>query len=245
MTNNQKESNGLSERMLSVAGMVTEGNRVADIGCDHGFVSIYLVQNHTAPAVLAMDINDGPLLRAKEHVDSCGLSAYITVRKSDGARQLQWTEDGKRTEADTVIIAGMGGRLIIRILAESMEKLLTVSELILQPQSEISLVRSFLEEHKFQLITEDMIYEEEKYYQVLKAVPGIQRTTKLTDAELAFGPVLLQEKNATLHRYLVKEAEKYNGILEKIQECGGKKQQESMCLVRQKLRVIEEALRSF
>ena len=74
----------LSRRMQMVADMVSKGNVLADIGCDHGFVSIYLLENGICPKVIAMDVNEGPLLRAKEHIEERGLSSYIDVRLSDG-----------------------------------------------------------------------------------------------------------------------------------------------------------------
>ena len=99
----------LSKRLLAVAGFVTPGSRVADIGTDHAFVPIYLMEHKIVPSALAMDIGKGPLLAAEEHIKEHGLEKYITARQSDGVLALQ---DG---EADSVIIAGMGGALVIKI----------------------------------------------------------------------------------------------------------------------------------
>ena len=90
----------LSRRMQAVADMVTTGNRVVDVGCDHGYVSIYLVQQKRTTHALAMDINNGPLLRAREHVEEAGLEGYITLRLSDGLGAF------RKGEADTLICAG-------------------------------------------------------------------------------------------------------------------------------------------
>ena len=106
----------LSARMQAVADMVKIGNRVCDVGCDHGYVSIYLVQRGIAPGVLAMDINKGPLQRAKIHVAQADLSEYITLRISDGLDKYQ------SGEAQTLICAGMGGRLMQKILEKEPEK---------------------------------------------------------------------------------------------------------------------------
>ena len=104
----------LSQRMRMVADMVSKGNVLADIGCDHGFVSIYLLENGICPKVIAMDVNEGPLLRAGEHIKERGLSPYIDVRLSDGMEKLLLGE------ADSILIAGMGGRLVIKILTDCM-----------------------------------------------------------------------------------------------------------------------------
>lgn len=154
----------LSERLLAVAGMVTEGNIVCDIGCDHGFVSIYLIQKGISPRVIAMDVNSGPLRAAGEHVREYGLTGYIETRLSDGVRALGVGE------ADTLICAGMGGRLIKRILEEGKEKVRAMKELVLQPQSEIQKVRSYLRKEGCLIVDENMILEEGKYYPVIKAI---------------------------------------------------------------------------
>lgn len=245
MTMENEKSNLLSKRMLSVVKMVTPGNRAADIGCDHGFVSIYLAQNHISPTVIAMDINDGPLLRAKEHVESYGLSEYITVRKSDGITELQWTIPGQRTEADTLIIAGMGGRLINRILSDSMDKVKAAGEIILQPQSEIFLVRKFLIEHGFQITMEDMVYEEDKYYQIIKAVPVNEQVSDLSEAELYFGPCLIAERNQVLYQYLIREAKKFKSIIDNIRGNSENHQKESISSLQRKWKLAEETLNLF
>jgi len=100
----------LSDRMAAVAGLVPAGVTACDIGCDHGFVAIHLVEAGVCPGMIAMDINKGPLLRAKEHIESAGLSTYIDTRLSDG---LEAFEAG---EAECMIAAGMGGRLIVKIM---------------------------------------------------------------------------------------------------------------------------------
>ena len=91
----------LSKRLQTVAHLVHSGGVVADIGCDHGFTIIYLVMNQLASAGIAMDVADGPLIRAKEHIHQYGLDNRIALRKSDGLQQLV------EGEADTILISGM------------------------------------------------------------------------------------------------------------------------------------------
>ena len=155
----------LSERLQMLARMVTPGSRVADVGCDHGFLSIYLVQEEICPHVIAMDVRKGPLSAAREHINAKGLGAYIETRISDGLQKL------KPGETDTVVCAGMGGRLMERILTESLEKAMQLRELILQPQSEIQEFRKFLRRTGFRVDEEDMVWEDGKYYFAMRAVP--------------------------------------------------------------------------
>ena len=148
----------LSKRLQAVADMVTKGYRTADIGCDHGYIAIYLIESGISPLVIAMDINQGPLDQAKENIYKAGYTRQIEVRHSDGANQLM------ENEVDSIICAGMGGRLTIRIIQADLSKLYNIKELILQPQSEIHLVRRFLSENGFMIVSENMIYEDGKYY---------------------------------------------------------------------------------
>ena len=122
--------------------MVTTGGILADIGTDHAYVPIALVQRQKIKGAIAMDINEGPLARAQEHIRAARLEEYIQTRLSDGAEALL------PNEADSILIAGMGGELILHILTEGESVCSTAKELILQPQSEIHKVREYLRQHQ-------------------------------------------------------------------------------------------------
>lgn len=225
----------LSKRLQALADMVTVGNRVADVGCDHGFVSIYLVQKGIAPYVYAMDVREGPLQRAKEHIAAYSLENYIETRLSDGVKELL------PGEAHTLVCAGMGGKLMQKILTEGREKVLVMKELILQPQSELQAFRVFLRQEGFQIIEEKMILEDGKYYPMMKVVPGVacgmtdaviaetpgEATTKLQlqqRLEDKFGKILLKEKDPVLIQFLHFNLNLHEEILQKLksQTGGGK-----------------------
>lgn len=146
-----------------LADMVTVGSRVADVGCDHGFLSIWLVQTGVSPKVLAMDVRKGPLAAAREHIEAYGLGDYIETRLSDGLKNCEGDE------VETLVCAGMGGRLMERILTESMEKVRGLKELILQPQSELWAFRTFLRREGFTVLQEEAVCEAGKYYFAMKA----------------------------------------------------------------------------
>ena len=186
----------LSARLEAVAGMVTKDNRVCDVGCDHGYISIYLVRNGISPYVYAMDVNKGPLERAAEHIAMYGLNDKIETILSDGLSAL-----GNR-ESDTLICAGMGGKLVIKILTEGMDKVCKMKELILQPQSEIHLVRAFLREQGFYIDREDMVYEDGKYYPMMHVLIHSDKQNVSNAVSDKFGPVLLSEKHPVLKAYL-------------------------------------------
>jgi len=186
----------LSARLKAVAGMVTEGNRVCDVGCDHGYISIYLVKNGVSPYVYAMDVNKGPLLRAKEHILDYGYEDKIETILSDGLVAL-----GDRS-SDALICAGMGGKLIIKILSEGMEQVLRMRELILQPQSEIHLVREYLRNLGFYIDKEDMVFEDGKYYPMMHILVKSDKKNEKNPVFDKFGPSLLKEKHPVLKDFL-------------------------------------------
>lgn len=170
----------LSERLNAVIGLVTPGNRAADIGCDHGFTAIELVRRGVCPSVIASDLRPGPLSRAREHVEAAGLRQQIELRLGDGLRVL---EPG---DADTLIAAGIGGRLLIRMLKESERTAKSAEELILSPQSDLRAVRTFLRDSGYTLQRERYLREDGKDYFIFRVLPGTDRSG-WTDGQLGFG----------------------------------------------------------
>ena len=118
----------LSLRLSAIAGLVTRGNRLVDVGCDHGYLPVSLYLDGKIPGAIAMDVRKGPLSRAQEHISQYGLDAYIETRLSDGLEAL------KPGEGDTLVIAGMGGPLMERILTDGAEVRESFREMILQRQ---------------------------------------------------------------------------------------------------------------
>lgn len=200
----------LSGRLTALADMVTPGHTVCDLGCDHGFLSIFLVENGISPRIIAMDVRKGPLSRAEAHIAQRGLGQYITPRLSDG---LSAFESG---ETDTLVCAGMGGRLMQRILSDAPLKAESFRELILQPQSDIAAFRTYLREKGYRTVAENIVWEEGKFYPMMKVVPvgnGIPCEDPLFDL---FGEKLLTERHPVLRQYLERSAGKLSGLLEEL-----------------------------
>lgn len=204
----------LSKRLRAVAGMVTAGNRVCDVGCDHGFVPIWLVQQGKSPRVLAMDLREGPLRAAGEHVAAYGLGGQIETRRSDGLHNYNIGE------ADTLICAGMGGGLMQQILAAEREKTASFQEMILQPQSEIEQFRRFLRENGHAILDEEMIEEDGKFYQVMRTERRDIPQDELCKLKDRYGPILLQKRTPVFLSFLEREAALYEKILENLRAQG-------------------------
>ena len=186
----------LSKRLGRVAANVQSGGVVADIGCDHGFTSIYLIQQGLASGAIAMDVNRGPLQRAAEHVQQYGLREKIQLRLSDGLQELA------PGEADTILISGLGGALMARLLEQGRDVVDEARELVLSPQSEIFLVRRKIHELGYTIAWEEMVEDQKKYYVILRAVPG--RET-YQEQEYFYGRKLLQEQDGVVRECLEKE----------------------------------------
>lgn len=156
----------LSDRMRAVAGLVQPCKSIADIGCDHGYVAMELVRSNICRHVIAMDINSGPLDRAKRNIIDYDMQDYIETRLSDGVSAL------REGEAEGVICAGMGGKLVISILEQGKRLIGEMKQVILQPQSEVDEVRGYLRKKGYLIDREDIIYEDGKYYPMMRVLPG-------------------------------------------------------------------------
>ena len=259
----------LSKRLQAVADLLDCHDRIADIGCDHGFVSIYLIESKKARKCLAMDVNIGPLERAKEHVMEKRLSTYIETRLSDGAKAIQFIEKddgGKKLEVDAALIAGMGGRLMIQIIQDSLNKFQSMEEFVLQPQSEIAKVRRFVRDIGYHIEKEDMVLEDGKYYPMMKVVRGecglngsvdIPECIRykiaegeITESDISFlcdeyGECLLKEKHPVLLQFLKKEKALYQEILLDLEQRNTEKSAIRRKEIMEKLKYIHLGLEWF
>lgn len=203
----------LSKRLQAVADLVSNGLTVADVGTDHGYIPIHLIESGKCNRAFAMDVNEGPLLRAKEHIAEHDLDEQIETRLSDGVKGLQ------PGECDAVVIAGMGGALTVKILEEGTEVFRNLKEFILQPQSELYKVREFLVSQGYCIIAEDMVKEDGKFYPMMKVINGASEAYHAV--EMRYGKHLLTERHPVLKEFLIKEQNTKKNILQNLQkECG-------------------------
>lgn len=203
----------LSIRLQAVADLISDDLAVADVGTDHGYIPIYLLKTQKCKKAFAMDINEGPLLRAKEHIGMHGLSDKIETRLSDGVKALQ------AGEAECVVVAGMGGALSIKIMEEGEEVFRSLKEFVLQPQSEIEKVRQYLCRHGYQIVAEDMVLDDGKFYPMMKVKNG--QDSEYSLMELRYGKYLLEQKNPILKMFLEKEVQTKQRILDNLAAAAG------------------------
>ncbi len=224
----------LSKRLETVISFVEKGSRVADVGTDHGYVPIVLAERGIAAECLAMDVREGPLRRATDHIRQHGLEEVIETRLSDGVKAL------KAGEADTVIAAGMGGELVIHILEDGRRLWDQTKHWILSPQSEIDKVRDFLIKNGFFIDREEMVKEDGKYYTVMDVIRG--KMEEPAPWELLYGPCLVREKHPVLREFLLKEKEGLTGILDGLENRTGERAKDRTLELKRLLSWTEQAL---
>lgn len=189
----------ISKRLEKIASLVPKGARFADIGTDHGYMPIYVLENDNHAYGILCDINEAPLAVAKKHIMAKGFSkARYELRLGNG---LEACLD---LEIDTVTISGMGAGLMLEILTSQEEKLESISNLILSPNLAPWLLREGLGNYGFNLESEALVYENGLYYEVLsfKRAPVAQ----LSDSEVYFGKYL--PKLSETRAYFEKRKEK-------------------------------------
>ncbi len=152
----------ISKRLRYIAGLVTPGYVVADIGTDHGYVPVFLLREGIVPRAIAVDVSAGSLSKAVELAQRADLGSRMECRLSDGL------QDVKPKEAECIIISGMGGILMRRILDEGCETAESARELILSPHRDPELIVEFLQEHGFSIVHDEVITDKKRSYRVIK-----------------------------------------------------------------------------
>ena len=222
-----------SVRLETIINMVSKGLSVCDVGCDHGYVSIALVKRGISPRALAMDINKGPLMKAKQNIIDNNLEDKIEVRLSNGLVNYHMGD------AKALVIAGMGGPLIGEILSYNWDYSYDFQEMILSPQSKIPEFREFLYENDFCIEDEEIVYEDGKYYFIMKVVRNEDKRGGLTEAELLIGPRILEKRQPLMKQYVEFLINTDQSILDGLQKI---EKEEVTELIKQKIILLEHEM---
>lgn len=190
----------ISKRLKSLAGLVTLDDKVADIGCDHALLDVYMIKNNITKKVLIADISENALENGIKNVKKYHLEDKINAKCGNGL-------DVITDEIDTIIISGMGASTIIKILSSN--KLKQIKKLIIESNNDHFLLRRFLTNNGFYISHEAVIYDNGKYYINIMFQRGFKKYSK---KELIYGPILMNS-NKEYFNYLLK---KQTGILENI-----------------------------
>lgn len=206
----------ISNRLKCIASMVKECKSIADIGTDHGYLPIYLINNDICDRAIASDINLGPLNRAKDNVERHRLGNEIICRQGAGLNTI------KKGEVDCAVIAGMGGNLIRDILEERMDVFTSLKYAILQPVQNPEVLRKYLYGNGFEIMDEEICFDENKYYEIIKVSCDKHKNYPLPkdDNFYEIGEKLIEKKHSLLKEYITYKIAKNEKILYNIADKG-------------------------
>ena len=201
-----------------VAGLIRDGHPLADIGTDHAYLPVFLLQEGRIPSAAACDVREGPLAAARQHVAEAGLSKQIAVTLADGVPAGFAGITGTRPV--TVILAGMGGLLMTDILKAAFRRGNSFSELVLSPQRDAEALRGCLDENGYRIEAERFIREDGKFYKIIRAAKrengGSERP--LAPEELRYGPLLLSEGDPGMTTYISSQITRMTDLLSRIDD---------------------------
>lgn len=220
----------ISKRLEMVASFVPQGAVLLDVGSDHAYLPIELVEKGHIERAIAGEVVVGPYQSAVKNVENNGLSDKIQVRLANGLAAFEESD-----QVSVITIAGMGGRLIASILEEGFDKLANVDRLILQPNNREDDLRSWLQDHGFQIVAESILEEACKFYEILVVEAG---EMKLSARDNRFGPFLSREVSPVFVQKWQKEASKLEFALGQIPE----KNHEERRVLEDKIKAIKEVL---
>ena len=183
----------ISDRLLACAGFVGRGNRVADIGCDHGYLSIHLLTNGIASSCIASDVNEGPLQSAQRNARKFGVADKMEFFLSDGVQNIP-------QDFDDLVCAGMGADTMIHILDSAPWLKDKKYRLILQCQSKTPMLRRYLSESGWRIFEEAVLRDGRFLYTIME-VGYCPEYPKLTVGEWYFPPALLENPSADVPAY--------------------------------------------
>ncbi len=195
----------IGTRLDMIVDLCDVSKKIADIGCDHGYVTCELILQNKADMVISTDISSQSLQKSILLAEKLNIGEYISFRESDGFQNIT-----KYDKVNQAVIAGMGGKEIIKILEGKPKRL---HKFVLGPQSDVLELRTYLSEHGYKIVVDIMVYEKGKYYNIIKVRRG---TTKFKNyLDYYFGKTNLTDNYKVFMAYLQEEKEKIEVFKEK------------------------------
>ena len=197
----------LSKRLECIADMVDNSSVIADIGCDHALLDIYLSQKKIIKKSIACDITIGALDQAKKNISINNIK-NIDTRLGDGLEPINDDDN-----IDTIVMSGLGDQKIINVLDSNKNKLKSVNSIIIQSNTGIYNIRKYLTSIGYFIENEKLIKERNIIYVVIKFSKGNNNYTK---KELMYGPLLLNNKDNLFNELLINKINKNNYVIRKL-----------------------------
>jgi len=189
---------------------------VIDVGTDHGYIPIYAVKNKICTKAIASDINKGPKEKAESNVRFEGVSDKIQCRLGAGLANVKFGE------VESAIIAGMGGNLIRDIIVQDIKKVQKFKYMILQPAQNAEILRAFLYKGPFEILKEDLVIDENIFYEVFKVKYNKNKIDEVKVKEDSFyyevSTRLIEDKHPLIKDFIENKLDRYKTILSFIKE---------------------------
>ena len=187
----------IDDRLTQIASFIRKGNIAADIGTDHAYLPVWLIQNAICDKVIAGDINEGPCKRAADNVRLYGLEDKITIIQTDGLNGID------KYQPDDIIVAGMGGELIRDIISASEYVKNIGVRLILQPMTRVPLLRKSLIENGFGIIDETLAEDDRRLYEIIYVEYGTAE--QYSELELLLGKKNIENRHPLFEKLMKKK----------------------------------------
>lgn len=223
----------LGERLESIISLLKPVDTIADVGLDHGFLSIELIERQMCKHVIGTDLNAGPLENARKNVKRSGLETQITLIQSNGLQAL------KIGDSNAAIIAGMGGELIINIIENSLDVARSLSYLIIQPQSVQNEVREWIEVNGFSIEDEALSEENGKFYEAIRISNGNWKSP----SKNAYETGIYLNKNPELYEKFINQKIKTNQFaLKQLENSKSERGAIQKKVIEERIKVLQEAI---
>ncbi|HBG7379352.1 SAM-dependent methyltransferase [Clostridioides difficile] len=205
----------LTDRLLKIASLVSDGKKIADIGTDHGYIPVYLLKEGKVPFAVLADVNKGPLDNAHKEVIQNNLLDKVDLRLGSGIEILEIGE------VEEVIIAGMGGILISELLEAKKEVAHNVEKLILQPMQAQEELRYYLLNNGYEILEEVLVREDFRIYEIIVAKYTGKNTIIEDEIYYKVGIKLLENKDSLFNDFIEKNIKTYSSIVNKLEGKNG------------------------
>ena len=195
----------IGDRLEAIGKLVPYGCVLADIGTDHAYLPVWLLEQGKIASAIAGDIAEGPCLAAKNTVSMHGMKGKVEVRLGSGLKVLQ------TGEADCIAIAGMGASTMIEILEADMPLAVEAKRLVLQPMAGAASLRKWLIQNGWHIVAEDLVADGRHLYEIMAVERG--ESEAFSDAILEIGPSLIEAKHPLLAQQFARQINNYKKLL--------------------------------
>ena len=226
----------LTDRLLKIASLVDNGKRIADIGTDHGYIPVYLLNQNKIQYAILGDVNKGPLENARKEVTRNKLQDKVDLRLGSGIEVL------KENEVDEIIIAGMGGMLINNLLKANEKVAHTTEKLILQPMQAPEELRMFLYQNGYKILDEHLVREEHRLYEIIVCKYEGLEPQEIDPIYYEIGLKLIQNNDPLLNYFIENKIRINQNVLKKLEGKEGQGIEDKSAALNKKIDALNDLL---